>query len=284
VPRRILVPLDGSAESEAVLAHLSRLVAAEDEVVFCHCVPPLTPPLGASATEILAPSGQADLYLSDVARRFPRRTVQTRVEKGDPAERLLAVSREISADLIAMTTHARRGLPRFLLGSVAERVTREAAAPVLLVRPATWAPTWPIRQFLVPVDLSAADAGILETVKRLAAGTGAQGVLLHVVPITVVADPGTGFTPMPRGPAPDPGPALEERRRELAEGGLEVRTDVARGDVADHILERVRSLPADVVFMGRARRTGLERWLGGSVTERVLRKAECPVVVRRTAP
>jgi nucleotide-binding universal stress UspA family protein len=56
------------------------------------------------------------------------------LERGDAADRLLAVSAERQADLIVMATHGRSGLKRWALGSVAERVMRAAPVPLLLVQ------------------------------------------------------------------------------------------------------------------------------------------------------
>ncbi len=59
----------------------------------------------------------------------------TRVEIGDPRDRIEGVAEQIRADLIVMGTHGRRGVRRVLLGSVAESVVRTAPCPVLTLRP-----------------------------------------------------------------------------------------------------------------------------------------------------
>ncbi len=71
----------------------------------------------------------ADEHLSDVK-------YQIVTKAGEVAKSLLQVATEIPADLIVMATHGRTGLPHFFLGSVTERVVREAACPVLTIRPA----------------------------------------------------------------------------------------------------------------------------------------------------
>jgi nucleotide-binding universal stress UspA family protein len=57
-----------------------------------------------------------------------------RLEEGLPAEQILRVAKEIGCDMIVMGTHGRRGLSRFLVGSVAEQVTRQAPCPVVIVK------------------------------------------------------------------------------------------------------------------------------------------------------
>ena len=57
------------------------------------------------------------------------------IRAGDPASEIIKAANELNADLIVMATHGRTGIEHFLLGSVAERVVREAARPVMTVRP-----------------------------------------------------------------------------------------------------------------------------------------------------
>ena len=60
--------------------------------------------------------------------------ISHRLEEGDPVTEILEVAEETHADLIVMGTHGRRGIPRLLMGSVAELVVRRANRPVLTVR------------------------------------------------------------------------------------------------------------------------------------------------------
>ena len=70
--------------------------------------------------------------LSDIN---PTVETQTLVEVGQAAERLIETAKEKAADLIIMATHGRTGLFHTLMGSVAEKVVRQAPCPVLTVRP-----------------------------------------------------------------------------------------------------------------------------------------------------
>jgi nucleotide-binding universal stress UspA family protein len=60
--------------------------------------------------------------------------VEHRLEEGDAAREILRVAREVAADLIVIGTHGRTGLPRLLLGSVAEQIVGAATCPVLTVK------------------------------------------------------------------------------------------------------------------------------------------------------
>ena len=79
----------------------------------------------------------AQHYLKMIADRFTHAGIRVRMatEQGDAAESILDAADALHADLIAMSTHGRSGVRRFVLGSVADRVLHHARVPVLLIRP-----------------------------------------------------------------------------------------------------------------------------------------------------
>jgi HSP20 family protein len=140
---RILVPLDGSREAEAILPLVKGLVDPVDgDVVLLRVlmpVPPLavadmpSPLVVEAAQEVQA---EVEEYLSGLARRLTDDglRVQAITRSGDPAGRIVETARALDAALIAMTTQGRSGISRVVFGSVAESVVREAPVPVLLMR------------------------------------------------------------------------------------------------------------------------------------------------------
>jgi len=133
-------------------AALGQLVGAE--ITLLRVVRPAAPvpaelPEGAAGREAAALLEQvrglhrqvlreAEGYLTRVAGRLraPGRRVLTKVVVGEhAASAILDEARDGGVDLIALATHGRHGLPRLLLGSVADKVVRGAAAPVLVLRP-----------------------------------------------------------------------------------------------------------------------------------------------------
>lgn len=172
--RRVLLALDGARESEAAAESLRTLAGTEGvECVLLRVVPPLHPLLRSLATEAeyardLAEQQQlADAYLADAAERLRARgfatSVCTRLDV-DAARAITACAAELDADLIALATHGRGPAGRVLLGSVADKVLRTAATPVLLHRvPRT-----------VTGDAPAWDAADAATPPR-AAGAGRRG-------------------------------------------------------------------------------------------------------------
>lgn len=142
---RIAVPLDGSALAEEALDTVLGSFRTEGlELTLLQVLPPPVTYLSASFTPSVSAELLADLetdaqrYLDRVARRIgrPGLTVRTRVfVDANAARGILAFASGGSVDLIAMTTHARGGLARLVVGSVADKVVRGAVVPVLLMRP-----------------------------------------------------------------------------------------------------------------------------------------------------
>lgn len=143
----VLVPLDGSDRAEASLAWSTRIALAhKSKLTVLSVVPP--PPVLTSPylPDVIAESkeglekGQreAEQYLNDIAVRLEKEGVSigTVVRVGiAPASGINRYALDHGVDLIVISTHGRGGLPRLLLGSVADKVVRGATAPVLVTRP-----------------------------------------------------------------------------------------------------------------------------------------------------
>ena len=146
VLRHILVPLDGSDLAEKVLeaaVGLGTLLEADYRLVRIYG-PLIDTALDASVAGSQLPveqlRGEAEGYLHRVAERLRQQghAVQTQAVLGQhPASAILKAAQTADVDLIALETHGRRGLPRLLLGSVADKVIRGASVPVLVHRSPT---------------------------------------------------------------------------------------------------------------------------------------------------
>jgi nucleotide-binding universal stress UspA family protein len=145
--KRILLPLDGSELGEASLPYVEELaIVIKAEVILLQVVTPhydialaegYTSHLGRIAEEYLThASAAAKDYLNTVKERLAKMgiTARSEVEVGSPAERIVGYAKESNIDLIAMSTHGRSGIGRWLLGSVADKVIHAADRPILLVR------------------------------------------------------------------------------------------------------------------------------------------------------
>lgn len=135
--QKILVPLDGSECAENVIPMVESLARelgasiALLRVAYAYTFP------GVDSTEAeLKVVREAEEYLSKVEDRLKSKGLKTdsHVRYGNEAEEILDHAAQKDIDLIAMTTHGRSGVKRFLLGSVAEKVLRYSPKPIFLVR------------------------------------------------------------------------------------------------------------------------------------------------------
>jgi len=135
--KKILVPLDGSALAEAILPQVTELARVPDaelvilRVALAHAFP------GADPTEAqLQAVRESEKYLEEVGKGLKGAglRVSSVVRYGHAAEEILDHAAFAGIDLIAMSTHGRTGVSRWVLGSVAEKVLRASSMPLLLVR------------------------------------------------------------------------------------------------------------------------------------------------------
>ena len=133
----ILVPMDGSDCAEMILPKVEKLAGdlkagiALLQVVYAHTFP------GTDPTEAeVAVVRKAEEYLKKIEGRLKAKgfKVDSHVRYGNDAEEILDHASQKEIDMVAMTTHGRSGVKRFLLGSVAEKILRHSTKPIFLVR------------------------------------------------------------------------------------------------------------------------------------------------------
>jgi nucleotide-binding universal stress UspA family protein len=140
--KRVLVALDGSASSEAVLRFLLEIAGPLDmTVLLLRVLEPIPPSVIETTRQMVLEDVEgrrrdAEEYLAPIAAALRAKgvTVSWQVRRGRPAEEILAAARDSHVDLIAMATHGRTGIGRLLFGSVAENVLRHAPVPVFMLR------------------------------------------------------------------------------------------------------------------------------------------------------
>lgn len=139
-----------------------------------------------------------------------------------------------------------------------------------------------IRRILCPCDFSASSGRALRQAIRVAQRHGSSLLVLHVIPTGLPAS--ARFSALTNPALLRPGIREETEialRRFVGRAGraaVPVDVEVREGRPAEEILKRATALPADLVVIGTQGRGGIEKWVLGSVTERVLRKANAPVL------
>jgi len=289
---KILVPLDGSPLAETVLPYARSLARAlkmpvELLQVIEADVMRAFAEYGRSV-EIIEAVKKASLeYLEAVAGSFPDRSaVGCSAEIGSTAEVIIDRAISIPRILIAMATHGRSGISRWLLGSVAEKVLRGAKSHLLLVRPRDGETTSvaALKVVLVPLDGSRLAEKALPHAVALAKEMSLEVVLLRAYDVMEAAYIREGYRfdlDLRREKIKkDAEDYLEENVRELQKEGLpRVSCLLLEGDAAAEIISQARKVPDNLVMMCTHGRSGLGRWMLGSVTDRVVRHSGDPVLV-----
>jgi nucleotide-binding universal stress UspA family protein len=208
--------------------------------------------------------------------------VTIHVEDGPPAEGLARAVKELDGDLLVVGSHGSSGLRRLFLGNVATRVVREAHVPVLVARP-----TNETKRILLAVDFTPVSDKAARAAAEEARLRGAALTLFHSVevlaPEAMLAEPAV-IPPTPFGsyPVEEMNKAAEQRLRKLL-AELDVPGDVvvADGPPGPAIVEHAERIGVELIVMGTASRTGIDRLLLGSVAARVVKDAHTSVLVVR---
>ena len=206
---------------------------------------------------------------------------ETRVIRGIPYQEIIKAAQSHDVDLIAM---GKRGLnlwDRMLLGSTTTKVLRESHVPILTVRQTAKKPA--VKKILVPSSFSPADNVSLEWALEFAGPLGASVFLLHIVQAHRSWDTVKGgFMGRLRRVATEKLDAMLETVPAQKRKGVSKFTRVkAFSRPWSGILSFVREEGIDMIVMGTHARKGVPRFFLGSVAERVIREAPCPVITVR---
>lgn len=311
--QRILVPLDGSTRAESAIPVAARLAQASGGSVILLYV--AVPPVSSgkfSALEAYPKVGtdeeltQATEYLKTLAQTSTLGGITTEIQAlvGAVAPEILSATQSLRADLIVMCSHGDTGFKRWALGSVAHKLVPHSPVPVLVLRDGgpvlATATEHPVRA-LVPLDGSPLSESALEPaaqlVAALAPSTQRALQLLRVVDIPSsygkfrsIADSYFDAEMRTEVKLQDEQylDAVAKRfaESELAQYNLAVTTRVAIDpDVAEAIVQTAEQAEgaggfgSDVIVMATHGRGGLQRWILGSVAERVLHSTKLPLLI-----
>lgn len=288
--RRVLHPTDLSVAARAAWEEAQRLAGLfQAEVVLLHVVRPtplgpetyLPPALVQELLDTTYREARTALEAMREAPRDPGLEVSARVEQGPVATRILEVARDENADLVVMGTHGRTGLGRVMLGSVADRVVRSAACPVVTVPagadPAGGRPAR-LARLCYATDFSPLAQAAWPWALAVAEASGAEVDLVHVTP-----PPSPDF---PAGLVGRMARLLHEQGQAEAEDFVRgcplpearVHVLIERGAPSEQVLAVARSRAADLIVMGTHGWSPLRRWMLGAVAHHVIQAAPCPVL------
>jgi nucleotide-binding universal stress UspA family protein len=283
---QILFPTDGSDGAKDALDHALDIAAAYGATIHLLNVADTTRPsttrIQGQIVDTLEQEGER--IVDEAADRADARDVPsvTDVIQGEPYGTIVEYAEVRDIDLVVMPTHGRQGLERYLLGSTTERVVRRSNVPVLTVpmNPEEGI-EYPYRDVLVPTDGSDCADRALEVGIEAAKAEGAAIHFLSVVSLTTfgaeVQDTvGTAELTEQASELIEDAEALAEDAGVGSSGTVERDSSIGRA-----ILSYVDDHGIDLVVVGTHGRTGIDRYVLGSVAERLVRTASVPVLTVR---
>jgi len=293
---KLLVPLDGSTTAERVLpfAHiLAETLKLPVELLEVVDIAAATAHIAADKAryldKIITEGENASReHLAEIARTFTGLKVTCQVLRGRPADLIIERAEGDHGTLIAMATHGRSGINRWMMGSVAEKVLRGTKASLFLVRAAdavSVARPAAVKSILVPLDGSELAESALPNVGELAKKLDLQIVVCRAYELAATAYYGSEdylpkYDEMLRDLKEQVEGYLKKKTDELKAGGITKVSWVAlEGSGAEEIVRYANAHPDVLIGMCTHGRSGVSRWTLGSVTEKVVRHTDGPVLV-----
>lgn len=320
--RRVLVPLDGSDRAERAILTAARIARSTGgSVVLLRVVstsiefwPYMAPQPTLAQAIIDADLEEASKYLASVTALPELNGVSTETMTlyGPTAATILSVAYSHDVDVIVMCSHGYTGVTRWIMGSVAEKIARHSAVPVLILREGGPIPVGPHtdgRPFrvLVPLDGSTRAKAAIEPAATLASILAAPGRgALHLVRVVKPHVGETTLTPEQREGEQQQG--VQKAKKYLSSTVEHIREGLTAHSVKDLDLTITWSVAVDTDVASAIMRVaengedaegagvfggcdviavathgygGLQRWAMGSVTERVLNAAKLPMLIVR---
>jgi len=279
----VLLPFDGSDGAAEVLYHAAEIAHWADAEIHVLYVADTTRDsvtvVDTQVVDALLQEGadiveEAEKTLDTLGVEYESDLVQ-----GNPAPSIVEYAERHGHDLIVMPTHGRKGVSRYLVGSVTEKVVRLSSLPVLTARMQSDEQlTFPYENVLIPTDGS---AGATRAGAHGLALATALDATVHV--LSVVDDTSLGLDVRSTVSGQESERAATEAVDDLvAEAETHGVTDVVRhvehGDPSEVILDSIESNDVHAVVMGTTGRRGTDRILLGSVAEKTVRSAPVPVI------
>lgn len=294
---KILVPLDGSEIAEVALPYAEELAGR----------------LGSEIT-LISVSHSAEEQDQQMFQSYIQKTVESMRERaeryferpseraievnsailvGNPAEKIVDYADSGDIDLIVMATHGRSGISRWALGSVADKVLRATERPVVLVRAQNAHPYMHkkdiLSKMLVPLDGSKEGEAVIPYIEELVSKLGGEIIFFQVlalayhVHISGDAAVQVPYTEKEMEPLKMSAQSyLKKMGSKLKERGIPTKYEVKVGAAGYEIIKLADEINADLVAMSTHGRSGIGRLVFGSITERVVRSGNTPVLLVRS--
>lgn len=283
---KIVLAVDGSDQSYEAIRAVESLAPVEQLIVL-HAmnIPGLSyPTLGPNLDKELAltvvqvMNEEADHLLDRVISLLPSHhdSIIKRLEEGNPAEKILSVAEECSADLIVIGA---RGLNKFsehVFGSVSHRVMTHAPCSTLIVK----SPMRHVQQVLLPVENEKDASVIAEFLSKTPYRESPALTILHVIPFSEPVWPVGALIPESfRKEMMDHAEGMTKEIASRLNGlGYKAEGKAVVGVPSSAIVQELASKKYDLILMRSKNRTGMSRFLLGSVSHSVTHHSPCSVL------
>ncbi len=303
---RILVPLDGSAVASSVLPSIIDLAKKLGASVHLHAVvDPATgqlpsyfisdagraiqspPEFPVDWSDIAESPAQTELRLREAERSLDRIRlgledagvmIESSTSAGDPPVKIVEATAETGADMIAMSCNGWTGVASGLVGSVAERLLYTSRVPILILKPGEnanlEAPVSGISSIIVGLDGSKLAEQAINHVSTLARSLNSGITLVTATAASSRFEDSAVVDQLNEAPRK----YLLDLAKPMKSDGLDVSTHVSGATAARELLYLASKSDQPLLVVTTRGRSGFTRWSLGSVTDRIVRAAECPVL------
>ncbi len=292
--QRILIPLDTSKLAEIPLPYVEELAARLGSEITLITV---------SESDALDIDHRHRSYLKHITKQVESllkdygakdgAKVQSVTLTGKPADEILRYADENNVSLIAMSSRGSSGQGPWFLGNIAAKVLRATSKPVLLIRaPADSAALEQkrlVKRILVPLDGSRIGEAAIPHAEELAGALGAEVEFFQVLELPVVVsgrfiDGEFQVTPQKIRKRKASGIAyLDDVGKTLKERGIRTSAAVVSGSPAEEIMRWSEERAIDLIAISTHGRSGIGRWVFGSVTDKVMHTGDTPVLIVRAS-
>ncbi len=276
---KILVAVDGSEASRNALRQSFKLAFDEKKWITVVAInPPYQGDLSlvgvSNISEVLKGPGEKNLEEARQIAEAENASIKTRLEEGEPFQKIVDVAEEERCELIVMGRRGISDIQRALMGSVTSKVIGSFMGRTLVVpegTPLGW------NTILVATDGSKfSDAAVDEAINC----SKSYGASLSIVNVVYTNDEFLANAPdVVEKMVEKAKTGLNEVRTRAQKEGVNAEVFVREGEPYQIIVDLAKELNVDTIVMGSHRKSGLKRIFMGSVTSMVIGHAPCPVMV-----
>ncbi|MDD5095525.1 MAG: universal stress protein [Dehalococcoidia bacterium] len=278
----IVVTLDGSDLAEVALPYAAELMGKlRSKMTLLHVCDASDTDRHQEYFDLLAKEVKRD---AEQCCGMTNAQVETVILNGKPAETIIDYTEKNSIDLTIMATHGASGISRWALGSVVDKVIHGTTRPVALIRAKGSRPEVRLdgllNRILAPLDGSEVGEAALPYVRELAMKLKAKVVLFQAVQKDESLEE-INWIELRDLSKKSARACLSRAGYYLEREGIEVKSEVRIGNPASQIIDVATETGCSIIAMSTHGRSGIDRWVFGSVAEKVLRAGNTPVLLVR---